>query len=327
MRTSLILLLVLLGWSLTAQDYALVIHGGAGNGIRRENMTAERQKAYQNKLTEALDSGYAVLESGGAATDAVMAAITAMENSPLFNAGRGSVLTWEGEVEMDASIMDGRNHNAGAVTGIQHVKNPILVANRVMLFSPHVFFSGHGAEVFAREQDLELRDSSYFITEKRRASLKRYKARQLKKQSQSEEWKKGTVGCVALDKDGNLAAGTSTGGMTGKKHGRIGDSPVIGAGTYASNESCAISCTGHGEYFIRYGVARDIHARMVYQEQSLQAAADTVIHSVLAPMNADGGLIGISKDGEITMSFNTNGMFRGYRRKGENAVTRMFTQP
>lgn len=311
------------GW---AQDYVIVLHGGAGNGIKRENIDEEKQKEYEEKMQEALQAGRAVLDTGGSATDAVVAVITVMENSPLFNAGKGAVYTWDETNEMDASLMDGQSMNAGAVAGVSHVKNPITAARAVMLHSVHVLLSGAGAEEFAKLMNLEMVDAGYFRTEKRLEYLRRMKERRQGSLTEEnwEESKMGTVGCVVRDKQGNLAAGTSTGGMTGKRYGRIGDSPIIGAGTYASNESCAISCTGHGEYFIRYAVAHDMHARMKYNDQGLQEAAQAIIHDVLKKAGGDGGLIGVDKDGNIVMDFNTEGMFRAYLKEGEGPVMMMF---
>lgn len=313
-------------WSvLSAQEYTIVLHGGAGNGIKPENFDEQRQREYEDKMKEALDSGKAILESDGAAADAVVAVIKVLEDSPLFNAGKGSVFTWEETNEMDASIMDGATMNAGAVAGVKHLKNPITAALAVMLNSPHVMLSGAGAEEFAEAQGLEIVDAEYFRVEKRLKNLQNYKKKQGSIENRDwEESKMGTVGCAVLDRNGNLAAGTSTGGMTGKRYGRIGDSPVIGAGTYASNESCAISCTGHGEFFITYAVAHDMHARMKYNNQSINESANSIIQDVLKNAGASGGLIGVDKDGNIVMEFNTDGMFRAYLKEGENPVMEMF---
>ncbi len=241
-----------------AQDeprWSIAIHGGAGT-IERGSVSPEREAEYEAALQKALDTGSAILAEGGTAMEAVQAAIVIMEDEPLFNAGRGAVYTWEGENELDASIMDGRDRSAGAVTGVKTIKNPILLADMVRTESPHVFLMGEGAEQFAAERGIEAVDPSWFETEARKQSLERMKARQLS--ALDVDLKFGTVGAVALDQDGNLAAGTSTGGMTGKRWGRIGDAPVIGAGTYADNRSCAVSATGWGEYFIRVGVAQEI---------------------------------------------------------------------
>lgn len=283
-------------------DWALAIHGGAGT-ILKENMTAEKEKQYLDKLNEALAAGAEVLKNNGNSLDAITAAIMIMEDSPLFNAGKGAVFTAEGVNEMDASIMDGRDLNAGAVAGIRHVKNPILAARIVMDSTDHVLLVGEGAEIVAETTGLEMVDSSYFFT------AGRYKSFQ-KAKEKAEKF--GTVGAVALDKNGNLAAGTSTGGMTYKMKGRVGDSPVIGAGTYADNNSCAVSATGHGEYFIRNVVAYDISALMKYRDLSLAQAADRVIMEKLKAIGGDGGIIAVDKNGNVAMPFNTAGMYRGY---------------
>ena len=285
--------------------YVLVIHGGAGT-ILKENMTPEKEKAYREKLNEALEAGEHVLKTGGSSLDAVTQAILVMENSPLFNAGKGAVFTAEGKNEMDASIMDGRNLDAGAVASVRHIKNPILAARVVMEKTPHVLIIGAGAEKVAAENGLEIVDTSYFFTQNRWDSYLKVK----KKMEEAE--KHGTVGAVALDKHGNLAAATSTGGMTYKMKGRVGDSPIIGAGTYADNNTCAVSATGHGEYFMRYVVTYDITALMKYKGYTLQQAADEVIMHKLKDIGGDGGIIAVDKDGNIAMTFNTAGMFRGY---------------
>lgn len=311
---------------LVAQEYVIVLHGGAGGGIKPENIEEELQKQHEDKMQKALEAGKAVLDTGGKASNAVVEVIKVMENSPLFNAGRGAVYTWDEKNELDASIMDGKSMNAGAVAGVTQVKNPITVARAVMLQSPHVLLSGEGAEEFAESQGLEMADEEYFRTDKRLQHLRRIKDRRQGSLSEEswEESKMGTVGCAVLDKHGNLAAGTSTGGMTGKRYGRIGDSPIIGAGTYASNETCAISCTGHGEYFIRYAVAHDMHARMKYNGESIGEAGNSIIQEVLKEAGGDGGLIGVDKDGNVVMEFNTDGMFRAYLKEGEEPVMLMF---
>ena len=282
-------------------QWAIVIHGGAGT-ILKKNLTSETEKLYNQKLNEALEAGSVVLENGGTSLDAVTAAITTMEDSPLFNAGKGAVFTAEGKNEMDASIMDGSNINAGAVAGVQTIKNPILAAREVMENSKHVMLQGEGADIFAKEHGLEIEDSSYFFTERRWESFKKVNKNKF-----------GTVGAVALDIHGNLAAGTSTGGMTNKMKGRVGDSPIIGAGTYADNNSCAVSATGHGEYFIRNVVAYDIAALMKYSGVSLKEASNYVIMKKLKGQNAEGGIIALDKDGNFVMTFNTKGMYRGYK--------------
>ncbi|HEX6939934.1 MAG TPA: isoaspartyl peptidase/L-asparaginase, partial [Longimicrobiales bacterium] len=266
-------------------DIVIAIHGGAGT-IRRGDMTPELEQAYRAKLEEALRAGYAILEKGGTSLDAVVAAIVVMEDSPLFNAGKGAVFTSEGKNELDAAIMDGATLRAGAVAGVTRVKNPIRLARAVMEHSPHVMLAGAGAEAFAGEQGLELVDPSYFFTQHRWDALQRAKAEAAGTPVSRpdgpqaffpDDRKFGTVGAVALDRHGNLAAGTSTGGMTTKRWGRIGDSPIIGAGTYANNASCAVSATGHGEYFIRNVVAHDICARVEYGGQTLEEAANYVV--------------------------------------------------
>ncbi len=295
-------------------EYAMVIHGGAGT-ILKENMTEELEAAYRDALNKALDIGNEILKSGGSSEEAVINTIAFMEDSPLFNAGKGSVFTHAGTNEMDASIMRGSDLEAGAVGGIKTIKNPIKAAYAVMTQSNHVFLSGEGAEEFAEKQKLESIDPSYFHTEKRWNSLQSI----LEKEQEigmnitdMADSKFGTVGAVALDKTGNIVAGTSTGGMTNKRYGRIGDSPVIGAGTYANNASCGVSCTGHGEYFIRYAVAHDVSARMIYGGKSLSDAAEEIINLKLKEVGGAGGLIALDKEGNVTMPFNTEGMYRGY---------------
>lgn len=302
-------------------EYALAIHGGAGT-ITKENMTPEREAAIREALNEALSAGEAILKNGGSSLDAVEAAILVMENSPHFNAGKGAVFTNEGKNELDASIMDGRNKNAGAVGGVTNVKNPILAARAVMEKSDHVLLTGKGAEEFATENGLEIVDPEYFFTQERWESLQRMKAKTkgYLEINQTTDHKFGTVGAAALDKQGNLAAGTSTGGMTNKKYNRIGDSPIIGAGTYADNNTCAVSCTGHGEFFIRYAVAHDVSAMMEYKAIDFQSAADFVILEKLKAAGGEGGLIGVDKYGNIAMPFNTPGMYRGFVKPGERAV-------
>jgi beta-aspartyl-peptidase (threonine type) len=301
------------------KNYVIVIHGGAGT-ISKSKIPDYKQKEYEDKLTEALNRGKEVLESGGTALDCVEKVINVLEDSPLFNAGKGAVFTWEGRNELDASIMDGRTLMAGAVAGVRHIKNPISLARLVMEKSPHVLLAGEGAEEFAEENLISLVDTSYFFTQSRWDALQRIKA---KKKAEGED-KHGTVGCVVLDSYGNLAAGTSTGGMTNKRWNRIGDSPIIGAGTYADNNTCAVSCTGHGEYFIRNSVAFDMSARMAYKHDSVQKAADEIIMHKLVKQGAGGGLIAVDKDGNIAISFNTEGMFRGYLKQGFTPVVKMF---
>lgn len=290
------------------KPFGIVLHGGAG-AISPDSMSGEEETAYRQKLEEALNAGYLLLEQGGNALDAVTAAIVVLEESPLFNAGKGAVFSADGINELDASIMDGKTLGAGAVTGVTTVKSPITLARTVMEKSDHVFLSGTGAERFAKERGLEIVPRSYFFTEKRWQQLQKIRqSKNLPLLSRS-----GTVGAVALDRLGNLAAGTSTGGMTFKRYGRIGDSPVIGAGTYANNQSCAVSATGHGEYFIRLSVAHEIHALMSYKGMTLKEAADKVIHDRLTSMDGTGGVVAIDGQGNVAMPFNTTGMFRGYR--------------
>ena len=329
MRCILALLFLVCSLPLSAQerpDYALAIHGGAGT-ITRENLTPELEAAYRTKLTEALKAGENVLKRGGKALDAITAAIMVMEDSPLFNAGKGAVYTAEGRNELDASIMDGRTLNAGAISSVTRVKNPILLARAVMESSPHVMMSGSGAEQFALEQDMDFVSPLYFHTDRRfNDILKIQGGRKGASLSDPKVFKYGTVGAVALDKDGNLAAGTSTGGTTNKLYGRVGDSPIIGAGTYASNRSCAVSATGHGEFFIRATVARDVCALMEYGGKSLAEAADTVVKDILVDMGGDGGIIAMDPDGNITMPFNTEGMYRGSVTAGGATVIGIYAE-
>ena len=305
----------------TRAPITIVIHGGAG-ALEPGRYTTEQEAAYRAKLTEALDAGYAILESGGDALDAIEAAIVIMENSPLFNAGKGAVFTREGKNELDASIMDGATRNAGAIAGVTRVKNPIKLARAVMENSEHVMFAREGAEEFAKQQDLEFVPKRYFKTESRWRSFKRALENEkaakndAKKAAAPEDFKYGTVGAVALDANGDLAAGTSTGGMTLKRFGRVGDSPIIGAGTYADNNSCAVSSTGHGEYFMRLTIARDICAQVEYGDASVKDAANDVIHNRLENLGGDGGVIVLGASGEAAMVFNSAGMFRGIKQEG-----------
>ncbi len=292
-------------------DYVLVIHGGAGT-LSRERMTEETEREYLDKLNEALEAGEEILRNGGSSLRSIEAAIMVMENSPLFNAGKGAVFTNLKQVELDASVMDGETLNAGAIAGVTDIKNPILGAFAVMEQSPHVMLAGRGASEFASEQGLEMVDNSYFHTQRRLDAVIR----------QIEQEKNGTVGAVALDMSGNLAAGTSTGGMSNKRYGRIGDSPIIGAGTYANNLTCAVSATGHGEYFIRWVVAHDISALMEYGNLSLDEAANRVINEKLAGAGGTGGVIAVDRYGNVSMPFNTSGMYRGYLKStGEKEIS------
>jgi beta-aspartyl-peptidase (threonine type) len=307
-------------------EYVLVIHGGAGT-ILPENMSAEREAAYREALGQALAAGEEVLKAGGASLDAVSAAILVMEDSPLFNAGKGAVFNAEGVNELDAAIMDGATLNAGAVSGVQRIANPVLLARAVMDNSGHVMLVGKGAEDFAQEQGFEFVEPDYFYTDYRWGQLQKAKeagAVILESDDDliflNEDHKYGTVGAVALDAEGNLAAATSTGGLTNKRYGRVGDTPIIGAGTYADNNSCAVSGTGTGEYFIRATVARNICALMEYQGLSLEEAAEVMVHEVLIKMGGDGGIISVDAAGNIALKFNTTGMYRGYVIAGGDPV-------
>ncbi len=314
---------------------ALVIHGGAGT-ILPGNMTPDLEQEYQDKLTEALRAGYAVLERGGASLDAVITSIQILEASPLFNAGVGAVFTSEGTVELDASLMNGAGRQAGAVAGVAHVKSPIALARLVMEASPHVMMVGAGAEAFAREHGQEMVENEYFHTDRRRKQLEQIQQREqsgsngdahllnVPGYSEPIEQKYGTVGAVALDRAGNLAAGTSTGGMTNKRFGRVGDAPIIGAGTYADNATCAVSATGHGEYYIRGVLAYDVAAMMRYAGLGLAQAANAVIHGTLTEMGGTGGLIALDREGHIAMPFNTAGMYRGYIDTAGNLVIKIY---
>ena len=289
----------------------IAIHGGAGI-ILKGDLSIEKEKLIREKLDEAISHGYEILKSTGSSTDAVVETIKILENSPLFNAGKGAVFTNQGTIEHDASIMNGETLNAGASTGTMHIKNPITLAHSIMTSSEHVFLSREGAEEFAKLQNLEMVEQDYFYTD--------FRLNQLEKQKNTDS-KFGTVGCVAMDINGNLAAGTSTGGMTNKKWGRIGDSPIIGAGTYANNKTCAVSCTGSGEYFMRSVVAYDISALMEYKDLSLNEAVYNVIHKKLPSLGGDGGLIAIDNQGNIVMDFNTPGMYRASINKdGEKNI-------
>ena len=302
-------------------NFGIVIHGGAGT-ILKENMTLELEEKYKNALREAVLIGYDILNNGGTSEKAVEKTINYLEDSPLFNAGKGAVLNFDGEVELDASFMEGKNLNAGAISGSKKIKNPISTAIKVMNSSSHVMLSGKGADDFAIEHNMQTVEQNYFKTERRINSLKKIKSIENNKvsnllNSDYRVQKLGTVGCVALDKFGNLSAGTSTGGMTNKKWNRIGDAPIIGAGTYANNNSCAVSSTGWGEYFIRGVVAYDIAALMEYKNLSIKKAAKAVINKI-SKMGGDGGVIAIDKQGNIAMEMNTSGMYRAHiNSKGE----------
>lgn len=305
-------------------DYVLVIHGGAG-AIDKDQMTPALEDAYRRTLDSALTAGETVLHAGGPALDAVVAAIRVLEDSELFNAGRGAVFNHDGENELDASVMDGRTLAAGAVAGVQRIRNPILAARAVMERSDHVLLAGRGADAFGARMGLDTVGPSYFYTERRWKSLERAREEEsagslLQRHPAEKERKWGTVGAVALDRSGNLAAGTSTGGMTNKRWNRIGDAPLIGAGTYADNRSCAVSCTGHGEYFIRYAAAHDLAARIRYGGMALEAAARQVIFDELLPAGGLGGLIAVDTLGRIALPYNTAGMYRGWIKPGERSI-------
>jgi len=320
----------------TEKPFAIAIHGGAGT-IKKERFTPAREAAYRAKLQESVEAGYAILEKGGTSLDALTASINILENSPFFNAGKGAVYTHDESHEMDASIMEGKTRQAGAVAGVKHIENPINLARLVMDESVHVMLSGDGAEAFAQSQGVKLVDNDLFDTKHRYKSLQRAKAKMKKAKQENKdyqaahqslevEYKVGTVGAVALDKYGNIAAGTSTGGMTNKRFGRIGDSPVIGAGTFADNDSCAVSATGHGEYFIRYNVAADICARVQYQGKSIEQAGKEVIHDVLMPVGGTGGVIIIDTKGNISLPFNTKGMYRASKSNGKATYVGIFKE-
>jgi L-asparaginase / beta-aspartyl-peptidase len=306
-------------YNLMHNNFSIAIHGGAGT-ILRSTMTLAQQQQYEAGLRRALDTGYKILEAGDSCLDAVEAAVVVLEDFPLFNAGKGAVFNNEGHHEMDASIMSGKGLEAGAACGVSHIKNPIKLARAIMEHSGHVILCGAGAERFAKLHNLSFEDDTYFYTEQRyqqwQAALKEDKV-----QLDHSDKKFGTVGAVALDKRGNLAAATSTGGMTNKKFGRIGDSPVPGAGTYANNNTCAVSCTGHGELFIRSVVGHDISCLMEYKGLSLKDACDLVVYDKLVKIGGEGGLIAIDKHGNIEMPFNSEGMYRACAgSNGRNAV-------
>jgi L-asparaginase / beta-aspartyl-peptidase len=330
---------------------AFMIHGGAGV-IKKGSLSPEKEAEFRKKLEDALTAGYKALQDGKTGLDAVEMAIRIMEDSPLFNAGKGAVFTADGINELDASIMDGKTLKAGAVAGLHRVKNPISLARKVMENSPHVMMVGVGAEKFAAEQKIELVSPKYFWTKHRWDSLqqiikeekaKEKKTKALSKNSSSKspqdvgesalletqknsENKFGTVGAVALDSEGNLAAGTSTGGMTYKKYGRVGDAPIIGAGTFANNETCAVSATGWGEYFIRLGVARDISSLMEYRAMPIQDAVDLVIQKKLQALGGDGGVIAVDKFGNMGISFNSEGMYRAYIDQNGSPIIQIYKE-
>ena len=319
---------------MTKHPFGLVLHGGAGVILRRD-LTSELESQYRARLQEALDAGYAVLEGGGASLDAVVAAIKVLEDSPLFNAGHGAVMNAAGVCELDASIMDGRTQDAGAVAGVQHIRNPISLARDVLERTPHVMLIGDGAEAFAAKLGYEFVPNEYFHTERRRRQLEL--ARQLEAPPAApakarpervtfatvDDNKFGTVGCAALDRHGNLAAGTSTGGMTNKQYGRVGDSPIIGAGTFAKNATCALSATGHGEFFMRTVFGHNVSALMEYKGLSLAQAAAEALRQ-METLGGTGGLVAIDRDGHVAMPFNTSGMYRGCHVAGRPSSVAIF---
>ena len=309
------------------ENFGIVIHGGAGTMSRKE-MTKEMDSIYRNKLEEVIRVGYLILKNGGTSQEAVEKSINLLEDSPLFNAGKGAVLNSNGEIELDASFMNGKTLNAGAIVGVKTIKNPISAAIKVMENSPHVMFFGSGAEEFAMKEGLEIVDPNYFFTQKRIDELKRIKLDEKKSSFINHDLKNikyGTVGCVALDKKGNLAAGTSTGGMTNKKWNRIGDVPIIGAGNYANNKTCAISATGWGEFFIRNVVAHDISSLYEYKNLDIRQAAKVSLEKV-KKLGGSGGVIAIDKYGNYAMEFNTKGMYRGVKDSKGNFKVSIFKQ-
>ena len=344
MKSLFLLLLLYCTNSLVAQkemnagkkNFVLVIHGGAGT-ITRQNMTEQNERAYKLSLEKALRAGYEILNSGGSSLDAVEATVKILEDNPLFNAGKGAVFTHEGKIELDAAVMNGKNLAAGSMAGVTIIKNPVSGARAVMEKSGHVMLIGKGAEAFAAEQGLDIVDPSYFYTQSRWDSLQnlikqdsiknkinKVNTKTLVEEAKNNDSKFGTVGAVALDVQGNLAAATSTGGMSNKKYGRVGDVPIIGAGTYANNATCAISCTGWGEFFIRLVVAKSVSDLMEYKNLSLQKEAEEMIMKKVPQVGGDVGLIAVDKKGNIAMPFNTAGMYRGYIRSDGKAVVKIY---
>lgn len=310
-----------------AQDYQIVIHGGAGDGLVAEAFDSSQIAAYHQQLEHALLEAAKVLESGKSAEFAVVAALEVLENSDLFNAGKGAVLTYEGEASLDASIMRGSDLSAGAVAGVKEIKNPIKAALAVLESSPHVLLSGSGADQFAKHIGLKTTTNDYFITPENQALLENYKKSSGNDLSQvNSDFKYGTVGCVVRDQNGEIAAGTSTGGMLAKRFGRIGDSPIIGAGTYANSKTVGVSCTGHGEYFIRHAIAFQLHAMIHYGSMPLRQASVMLIDEILLESGGKGGLIAIDAMGNISMVFNTAGMLRAYLKSGEKPESFIFEQ-
>ncbi|TVZ56324.1 beta-aspartyl-peptidase (threonine type) [Lutibacter sp. Hel_I_33_5] len=317
-------------------EFAIIIHGGAGT-ILKKNMTDETEAAYKAKLEEAIKVGHSILKNGGSSGDAVVKTIQVMEESPLFNAGKGAVFTHDETNELDASFMDGKTQNAGAVAGVKDIKSPIEAARKVMTHSDHVMLSGTGASIFAKEQGLEIVEPSYFYTERRFNSLQRIKKKEKTELDHDDKKaafydadiknsKFGTVGCVALDKSGNISAGTSTGGMTNKRWGRIGDAPIIGSGTYANNKTCGVSSTGWGEYFIRGQVAYDISAQMEYQQKTLKEATKDVIQNRLTKLGGTGGVVALDKKGNMSFEFNTAGMYRASMNDKGKLVLKIYKE-
>ncbi|WP_341220252.1 isoaspartyl peptidase/L-asparaginase [Polaribacter atrinae] len=317
-------------------EFAIIIHGGAGT-ILKKNLSDEKEAAYKAKLAEAIKVGHTILKNGGTSQEAVIKTIQVMEESPLFNAGKGAVFTHEETNELDASFMDGKTLNAGAVAGVTNVKSPIELAVKIMTDSDHVMLSGKGASIFAKEKGLEIVDPSYFYTERRFKSLQRIKDRSKTELDHDDKKaafydadiknaKFGTVGCVALDKNGNIAAGTSTGGMTNKRWGRIGDAPIIGSGTYANNITCGVSSTGWGEYFIRSQVAYDISAQMEYQNKSLKEATKDVIQNKLTKLGGTGGVVALDKNGNMSFEFNTAGMYRASMNDKDELIVKIYKE-
>jgi beta-aspartyl-peptidase (threonine type) len=297
--------------------HSIAVHGGAGT-LAPADLTPENERAYRAGLERALRAGFAVLDARGSSLDAVVAAVQVLEDDPLFNAGRGAVVAASGQHELDASVMDGRDLRAGAVTGVRHVRSPVELARLVMEHSPHVMLAGAGAEEFALERGLAPVPNTHFATERRRRELERFLQGELEA---GRESLMGTVGAVAMDAHGNLAAATSTGGMTGKKWGRVGDSPIIGAGTYAANDCCAVSATGHGEFFIRAAVAHEIASLMRYRGLDVIEAAEDVVMRQLVNLGGSGGVIAVGRDGRIAMPFNSEGMLRGAMDSSGRVVT------
>jgi L-asparaginase / beta-aspartyl-peptidase len=305
--------------------YAIAIHGGAGT-VARHLLNEEKQKQYEDALSAALEAGYTILKNGGTALDAVTNAVMSLEDCPLFNAGKGSVFNHEGKHEMDASVMRGDTCDAGAVSSLRNIKNPVLLAKEVMEQSEHVFLNSEGAEAFAKQQGIAFENDQYFHNDFRYEQYKEALAadRTQLDHSASGDRKFSTVGAVALDAEGNICAATSTGGMTNKKYGRVGDTPIIGAGTYANNETCAVSCTGHGEFFIRQVVAHQVHCMMKYNKSTLNEACEQVVMKDLVAIGGEGGLIAIDKQGNISMTFNSEGMYRGFKKSDGNEMVGIY---